>query len=202
MTAFTDNLDHVLDLPAAPYTLPTSGPIGGGRAVFSVSVARQARPVAHTFEHWCEEAGRLQVDLPAFNWQAIADFRPDHPIVLIHTGSSVQALMQLRETHSVPCPLGVRGPQTYISLLEVAPWNRNDAASRRYRGLGQLMLRFACQRSRQLGHDGRIGLHALGSAEGFYDRLGFSAPLCPNEYHEMCFELPPEAALALIAEEV
>ena len=60
------------------------------------------------------------------------------------------------------------------------------------------MLRAACDLSLQHGHGGRVGLHSLQAAEGFYRRLGFVALDCPNEYHEMYFELDESGAQALL----
>ena len=198
--AFARSLDHVLNVPVAAHTLRSAAGSRNTRAL-SVSVARTPWPVALAFDQWVETSIEERQNRPSFNWASITTFRPDDPIILIHTGRAVQALMQFREAYHVPCSHGARGPLANISFLEVAPWNRSNAERRQFKGLGQLMLRFACQRSRQLGHQGRIGLHALSSAEGFYVRLGFSTPVCLNEYDEMYFELDPEAAAAFLAEE-
>jgi GNAT superfamily N-acetyltransferase len=107
--------------------------------------------------------------------------------------------MQIRERYSIPCPHGSREPLVYVSFLEVAPWNQAQVKNRRFRGLGQLMLRFACQRSKQLGLSGRIGLHALETAEPFYRKLGFDTPDCPNEYNELYFELSEAKAQLLLS---
>ncbi len=86
-----------------------------------------------------------------------------------------------------------RGPLVYVSCLEVAPWNKTASPRRQYRGLGQLLLRFACIRSQALGYKGVVGLHSLPAAEGFYERLGFEQHNCWNEYHEPYFELTENA---------
>lgn len=58
----------------------------------------------------------------------------------------------------------------YVEALASAPWNRK-AVQRppQLRGVGTLLLNFARKRSLDLGYGGRIGLHALAGAEGFYD---------------------------------
>jgi hypothetical protein len=60
----------------------------------------------------------------------------------------------------------------YISALATAPWNRpeiNDNPT--YRGAGTNLVNFAIARSNELGYQGRIGLHSLSRALGFYRKL-------------------------------
>lgn len=199
---FLDHLDHLFDLPEDTYGLPTeAGSIEEiVPPVLSVSVAKNAWPVEQTYKLWLEASRQLDLARPSFNWESIVSFRREDPVILIHIDSSVQALMQLRDEYAVPCPLGARGALTYVNFLEVAPWNRKGFRERRFRGLGQLMLRFACQRSHQLGWAGRIALHALPGVEGFYSSVGFASPHCPNEYDEAYFELSPVVATNLMAE--
>jgi hypothetical protein len=139
---------------------------------------------------------------PLFEWGSVASFRPDDPIILVVSGIQVEAMMQLKEGYAVPCLSGPRDPLVYVSFLEVAPWNQLQSSKRYLKGLGQLLLRLACERSEQLGYGGRIGLHALQSAEGFYKRLGFNAPICPNEYTEVYFELDGGGVQDLVKKEV
>lgn len=59
----------------------------------------------------------------------------------------------------------------YVDFLATAPWNRpslNDIPD--YKGVGSAMLDFAIWRSLELGYSGRIGLHALPTAEAFYSK--------------------------------
>ncbi len=60
----------------------------------------------------------------------------------------------------------------YISALATAPWNRpviTDPPT--YKGVGGNLVDFAIARSHELGYQGRIGLHALPGALGFYRKL-------------------------------
>jgi predicted N-acetyltransferase YhbS len=91
--------------------------------------------------------------------------------------------MQVKDDHIVKCG-GARQPIAYISFLEVAPWNSRKAASKRFSGLGSMLVRLAIARSLRSGTEGRVGLHATVEAEGFYKKLGFKSIDCPNEYHE------------------
>jgi hypothetical protein len=166
-----------------------------------VGVAKTAWVIAFAYEQWEQAWHKDGLPTPSFEWESIAAFRPNDPIIIIRTADgAIQALMQIRENCVVPCPLGQRRPLVYVSFLEVAPWNQLRVKGRRYRGLGQLLLRLACQRSQQLGHSGRIGLHALASAEPFYRKLGFDVPICPNEYNELYFELSEAKAQLLLSQ--
>lgn len=67
----------------------------------------------------------------------------------------------------------IEKPLLYIDYLATAPWN--DAAltpTPRYRACGAALWRAAIEYSRKQGWEGRIGLHSLPQAEGFYRRLG------------------------------
>ena len=59
----------------------------------------------------------------------------------------------------------------YVDYLATAPWNRGSGQdSPQYRSVGTLLLLFARSRSVALGYGGRVALHALIGAEGFYDK--------------------------------
>lgn len=65
-----------------------------------------------------------------------------------------------------------RAPLVYVEALASAPWNRLTLEQPPFlRGVGQMLLSFSRQRSVSLGYGGRVGLHALPEAEGFYRRL-------------------------------
>jgi hypothetical protein len=60
----------------------------------------------------------------------------------------------------------------YISALATAPWNRPEINNHpTYRGVGRNLVNFAIARSQELGYQGRIGLHSLPRALGFYSKL-------------------------------
>lgn len=58
----------------------------------------------------------------------------------------------------------------YVENLASAPWNRIAREPIIYRGTGRALLRFARQRSLDLGYGGRVGLHSLSNAVKFYER--------------------------------
>lgn len=60
----------------------------------------------------------------------------------------------------------------YVSALATAPWNRPAISDPPiYRGVGGNFINFAIARSTELSYHGRIGLHALDDALGFYRKL-------------------------------
>jgi hypothetical protein len=60
----------------------------------------------------------------------------------------------------------------YISALATAPWNRPVITNPpTYKGVGGNLVDFAIAHSYELGYQGRIGLHALSGALGFYRKL-------------------------------
>lgn len=61
----------------------------------------------------------------------------------------------------------------YVDFLSTAPWNRTSLKNPpHYKGVGLVLLFFARERSKQLGYQGRVGLHALPKAENFYKKRG------------------------------
>jgi hypothetical protein len=78
----------------------------------------------------------------------------------------------------------------YVEFIETAPWNQSPfpRISRHYGGVGTGLLRTAIKESMEAGCEGRIGLHSLLEAEGFYrpsfQDLGFD-PAEDLRYFEM-----------------
>lgn len=94
-------------------------------------------------------------------------------------------------------------PLIYVEYIEAAPWNwriPEIGQQRRFRGIGELLLTSAVECSFDLGFKGRLGLHALPQAEGFYEiRLGMT-PLGEDvAYHGLkYFELTEAQALQFL----
>ncbi|NJL57029.1 GNAT family N-acetyltransferase [bacterium] len=73
----------------------------------------------------------------------------------------------------------------YISALAAAPWNRPVITSPpTYKGVGGNLVDFAVARSHELGYQGRIGLHALPGALGFYRKLRIGLLNCGPDLEE------------------
>lgn len=87
----------------------------------------------------------------------------------------------------------------YIEALSTAPWNRSQLQSLpRFKAVGTVLLEFSRLRSLELGYDGRVGLHALPGAEGFYERKNMMRSdfdpaelIDPEEESLTYFEYPP-----------
>ena len=65
-----------------------------------------------------------------------------------------------------------RWPIVYVEAVSTAPWNRIEIERPPwFKQVGRVLLLYARQRSMELGYSGRVGLHSLPGAEGFYRRL-------------------------------
>lgn len=92
----------------------------------------------------------------------------------------------------------------YVEYIENAPWNRKELFSLpRYRGVGSLLIKAAIALSEDLGFRGRLGLHSLPQADGFYANTCNMADLGGDRnYHNLrYFEMTPECAQAFITKE-
>ena len=93
-------------------------------------------------------------------------------------------------------------PLVYIDYLEVAPWNWRIPELNRegtFRGIGTVLLWKAIKQSEEEEFHGRIGLHALPQAEGFYERIGMVRLGPDPEKQDLSyFELSRERAQSLL----
>ena len=96
---------------------------------------------------------------------------------------------------SIPTPSRRRHQEgnnvLYIEYLETAPWNLPEYAGRNvlYRGIGSALLAAAVPLSVTADCNGRLALHSLQAARGFYEKAGFeNLGLDPEENLEY-FEL-------------
>jgi hypothetical protein len=92
-------------------------------------------------------------------------------------------------------------PLTRVELISTAPWNRPQFSNPPiYKGVGRTLLSAAISLSIDEEHGGRIGLHALKGAEGWYRDhckmldLGFD-----SEKNMQYFEMNAEMALEYIS---
>jgi len=66
-------------------------------------------------------------------------------------------------------PEHIGKPIVYIDFIESAPWNIKEfIPPGRYKGIGDVLVQAAVNLSYDEGYKGRIGLHSLSKAEGFY----------------------------------
>ena len=107
-------------------------------------------------------------------------------------------LLGLSEGHtSRLAPL--QEPLVYIDYIEAAPWNWDVRPIRqvgRFKGVGTQLMELAVRWSMSLGFEGRIGLHSLPQAKGFYSgRCQFRELGVDPNYHRLTyFELTAAGA--------
>jgi hypothetical protein len=84
----------------------------------------------------------------------------------------------------------------YIDYIETAPWNLRIPGPPRFEGVGTILLADAILLSRELGHEGRVSLHSLPSAESWYLKRCRMTDLGqdPAYYDLRCFEYTSDAA--------
>lgn len=95
-----------------------------------------------------------------------------------------------------------KDPLVYIFFVETAPWNLSIPQIDQtplFSGIGSALIATSVRFSIAKGAEGRVGLHALDQARGFYKSRGF-VDFGPDEEHEGLnyMELPPEKAVELI----
>lgn len=87
-----------------------------------------------------------------------------------------------------------------MDYIESAPWNLQATGTPKYKGVGAILLADAIRRSQEMGHGGRIGLHSLESAEGWYRGRGMTDLDRDYVYYDLrYFEYTSEAAVAWLA---
>lgn len=106
-----------------------------------------------------------------------------HASFFVSLGNSVEAIMECRLLHFSREPSQANQPAVYVNHVAVAPWNRNEIQNpRRIAKLGELMIATAVSLSIDEGFGGRIGLHSIPQAEGFYQNCGMS-DLGPDNHY-------------------
>jgi len=130
--------------------------------------------------------------------------RLDHQCFSIVCGGMTQALMITELTKRARIPEQANQHLVYVDFVEAAPWNRPQIVSGqpRYTGAGSVLIRAAIEYSKQEGFKGRIGLHSLPQANGFYANKVGMTDLGPDQNYQNLryFEMTPEQAEEFIKE--
>jgi len=85
---------------------------------------------------------------------------------------NVQGVLLL-QSETQPSRLESNRSLIYVRYLATAPWNRRDKRGPgQLRGVGTVLMAWATQESRDVGCNGRLGLHSLRGSDDFYHRLG------------------------------
>lgn len=92
---------------------------------------------------------------------------------VVEIGKIVQGVMLIEtQWHRSQLAAATRPRLVYVEYLAAAPWNRRRIEDPPdFVGVGRALMRFSRQRSAALGYEGRVGLHALPAAAGFYHKL-------------------------------
>ena len=111
--------------------------------------------------------------------------------------------MMIVDTANHRCRIDCQRGQhlVYVKYVENAPWNRAElSASPRYRGVGSILIRAAVALSEESEFCGRIGLHSLPQANGFYASTCGMTDLGtdPNRESLRYFEMTSEQARAFV----
>lgn len=81
--------------------------------------------------------------------------------------------MILLETRWHSSQVSVGDRLVYVEAIASAPWNRSLFGYQAHlKGAGSVLMRFSRTRSQEVGCSGRVGLHSLPEAEGFYRAQG------------------------------
>ena len=143
---------------------------------------------------------RLGIPDQHWDWRLKSTIAPGSQRLLygIVDGNTVEAAMMLlfgRESRITP---GL--PVVYVDYLATAPWNRPTVQQpERFKRLGALLLGTAVEISRIKRWDGRCALHALPSANGFYQKSGMQDLGPDPTYHDMhYFEFDAATAQAFL----
>ena len=112
--------------------------------------------------------------------------------------------MMLADTTTKRCRINNQKGRhlVYVEYIENAPWNRKELFDPpRYRGVGSLLIRAAVAMGEDVGFHGRIGLHSLPQANGFYANTCGMTDLGPDPGYDNLryFEMTPEQAQVFIA---
>lgn len=130
-------------------------------------------PAERTHDKLQDIMSKLGVQDQHWDWRRKCSIAPGtnrRVFSLLNSGEVEAAMMLLFGQKSRDSSLQ---PIVYVDYVAVAPWNRQPFQEpQRFRGLGTVMLGAAVELSRQLGHDGRCGLHSLPQSEGFYRKIG------------------------------
>jgi hypothetical protein len=119
------------------------------------------------------------------------------PTLAVECDGEPQGLMLLKtDGHFAQLPNQERKPLVYVPYLATAPWNQRELNnSPKFSGVGTVLMRAAVMASLEAEFKGRVGLHSLPKAEGFYECHGFQCLGVDLQKDNLkYYELSPEAA--------
>lgn len=170
----------------------------GDSRVISINIQPPPADVQRWMQTWRSEPG-ARGQSEDWDWNqklsTYSDIR-DWQFVALTEGDKCHGMMII--TWPQPARLETGRELVYVEYLEIAPANRSDSVAKRdLRGAGAALLEYAARASAALGFEGRIGLHSLSGAEGFYKRQRMHEFAPGIEDDELTyFELPSSGGAA------
>lgn len=162
-------------------------------ALMAEVAARGGRVATIEHAHWTWEWKVKETShLLAYSGYAVEFDGAVQGLMLVRTGNAFARL-----------PNQKLKPLVYVVFVHTAPWNNSRIVEQaRYRGVGTVLLRAAIEMSRELEFKGRIGLHSLPQAQGWYDRFDIT---ClggdPDKGGLKYYEMTPEQAEAFVRDD-
>lgn len=129
----------------------------------------------HSHWDWKAKSQRVRTQLAFDSYALVAE-------------GQLQGLMQILLTRQCREVSQAGKPQVYVTFVEAAPWNQPllMRGAMRYRGIGRVLIATAVNRSIDEGFKGRIGLHSLHHAHGFYrDACGMTDMGVDAKYEDL-----------------
>jgi hypothetical protein len=144
-----------------------------GQVVKATLLSLAQNHVADFESLWSEQLQEFSQEDKYWDWafkERWASSNANYECYAIEYNGQTQGLMMV-ETQWHPSQFYPGKRLLYIEALSVAPWNRRRIHQPpRFKAVGSALLAFSRLRSVELGYEGRVGLHALPDAEGFYER--------------------------------
>ena len=143
-----------------------------GNVVVADLVTLTAKHVEDYEQVWREPLRELDEEDKTMSWRfkkQLAERHPYNEACAIEYDNLTQGMILLdpQNRWSLFAP-GKR--VVYVEAIASAPWNRYwIQRPPELKGVGRSLLSFAKQRSIELGYAGRVGLHSLPGAVGFYE---------------------------------
>lgn len=120
----------------------------------------------------------------------------------LRCGERTQGLMFVDLLRRCRLPPSADSHLVYVDILATAPWNRPRLAEHPlYRGVGLVLMAEAVNLSLEEGFGGRVGLHALPKANGFYSNFCLMENMGPDPTYENLnyYELTAESATEFLS---
>jgi hypothetical protein len=162
-----------------------------------IVVASLLYPVAPSYLEWADslwqpalrESLASQPELPDHShwrwaWKLTEYSEGKLGFAIEHEGKP-QALMVVQTSKLARLSSQIGEPLLYIDYLATAPWNDFSLTpTPLYRACGTALWQAAIEYSQKQGWQGRLGLHSLPQAEGYYRKLGILTDLGIDDQYD------------------